>query len=86
MSSLRVRRVKINKTEQLDELAHECGELYTQALVFFWHRDGVGATNIWYKYRGDLGVPHVVGFMAPPTGLRFYPHRVARVQREAASL
>ena len=53
---------------------------------FIWHRDGVGATNIWYKYRGDFGVPHVVGVMAPPTGLRFYPHRVARAQREAASL
>jgi putative transposase len=52
---------------------------------FIWHRDGVGATNIWYKYRGEFGIPHVVGVMAPPTGLRFAPHvRVARTQREAA--
>jgi putative transposase len=54
---------------------------------FVWHRDGVGATNIRYKYRGEFGVPHVVGVMAPPTGLRFAPHtRVARVEREAALL
>jgi putative transposase len=54
---------------------------------FIWHRDGVGATNIWYKYRGEFGVPHVVGVMAPPTGLRFSPHvRVARAEREAALL
>jgi putative transposase len=52
---------------------------------FIWHRDSVGATNIWYKYRGEFGVPHVVGVMAPPTGLRFSPHVcVARAQREAA--
>jgi len=52
---------------------------------FVWHRDGVGAVNIRYKYRGEFGVPHVVGAMAPPTGLRFAPHvRVARAQREAA--
>ena len=60
------------------------------------HRDGVGAMNIRYKYRGDFGVPHVVGAMAPPTGMRFRPHtRVARhaglgtflpEQREATGL
>ena len=54
---------------------------------FVWHRDGVGAVNIRYKYRGEFGVPHVVGAMAPPAGLRFAPHvRVARAQREAAPL
>ena len=43
------------------------------------HRDGVGAMNIRYKYRGEFGVRHVVGAMAPPTGIRFWPHtRVAR--------
>jgi len=36
MGSFRVHRIRIGKTAQLDELAHECGELYTQALVFFW--------------------------------------------------
>ena len=45
-----------------------------------WHRDGVGAANIRYKYRGEFGVPHVVGVMAPPAGMRFAPH--ARVARE----
>jgi putative transposase len=55
---------------------------------FTWHRDGVGAYNIRQKYRGEFGIPHVVGDMAPPTGLRFAPHaRVARVQaREAVGL
>jgi putative transposase len=51
------------------------------------HRDVVGAMNIRYKYREEFGVPHVVGAMAPPTGMRFAPHmRVARGQlREAAT-
>ena len=54
---------------------------------FTWHRDGVGAINIRYKYRGVFGVPHVVGVMAPPSGLRFMPHTtVARVEREAVGL
>jgi putative transposase len=45
------------------------------------HRDKVGAMNIRYKYRGEFGSPHVVGAMAPPTGIRFWPHtRVARSQ------
>lgn len=58
---------------------------------FRFHRDGVGAMNIRYKYREEFGVPHVVGVMAPPTGMRYMPHaRVARwekeYQREAARL
>jgi putative transposase len=45
------------------------------------HRDGVGAMNIRYKYRGEFGIPHVVASMAPATGIRFRPHaRVARKQ------
>jgi putative transposase len=43
----------------------ECG--------FTWHRDGVGAYNIRQKYRGEFGIPHVVGGMAPPIGLRYVP-------------
>ena len=31
-----VRRVKIGQTAQFDELARECGKLYSQTLVFFW--------------------------------------------------
>jgi len=31
-----VRRVNIDNTAQLDELAHACGELYSQTVVFFW--------------------------------------------------
>jgi len=42
-----VRRLNIGKTEQLDELAHECGLLYSQALVFFWRT--VRHKNIWLK-------------------------------------
>lgn len=55
---------------------------------FTFHRDGVGAINIRYKYRGEFGVPHVVGEMAPPTGIRFAPHScVARSHgREAVGL
>jgi putative transposase len=46
-----------------------------------YHRDGVGAMNIRYKYRGELGSRHVVGAMAPPTSLRYYPQSgVARSQ------
>ena len=45
------------------------------------HRDGVGAMNIRYKHRGEFGNRHVVGAMAPPTGIRFWPYaRVARGQ------
>lgn len=45
------------------------------------HRDGIGAMNIRYKYRGEFGLPHVVAAMAPATGIRFWPHtRVARSQ------
>lgn len=58
---------------------------------FCYHRDGVGAMNIRAKYREDFGVPHVVGVMAPPIGMRYTPHTgVARwekaYQREAAGL
>jgi putative transposase len=43
------------------------------------HRDGVGAMNIRFKYRGEFGSPHVVAAMAPATGIRYTPHtRVAR--------
>ncbi len=42
-----VRRVHIGKTAQLDELAHECGLLYSQTLVFFWRT--VHKKGIWLK-------------------------------------
>src|SRR5260370_23714814 len=42
-----VRRVNIGKTAQIDELAHACGELYSQALVFFWRT--VRHKGIWLK-------------------------------------
>ena len=42
-----VRRVKIGTTSQLDELAHACGLLYTQTLVFFWRT--VRHKGIWLK-------------------------------------
>lgn len=49
------------------------------------HRDVVGSINIRAKYREEFGRPHVVGEMAPPTGMRYFPHAsVARGQlREA---
>jgi putative transposase len=42
-----VRRVNIGKTDQLDELARECGRLYSQTLVFFWRT--VRHKGIWLK-------------------------------------
>ena len=40
---------------------------------FAYHRDGVGAINIWNKVSGFLLSP-VVGAMASPTGVRFNQH------------
>ena len=40
---------------------------------FEYHRDGVGAINIWNKVSGFLLSP-VVGAMASPIGVRFQPH------------
>ncbi len=42
-----VRRVNIGKTDQLDELARECGRLYSQTLVSFWRT--VRHKGIWLK-------------------------------------
>src|SRR5712692_129364 len=42
-----IRRVKIGKTRELDELAHECGLLYSQTLVFFWRT--VRHKSLWLK-------------------------------------
>ena len=36
MRNYRVRRVKIGKTPQLDELAQECGRLYSQTVASLW--------------------------------------------------
>lgn len=51
------------------------------------HRDVVGSINIRAKYQGVFGSPLVVGAMAPPTSMRYYPHTgVARGQlRETAT-
>jgi len=43
----RVRRVNIGKIAQLDELARECGKLYSQTLVFFWRT--VRHKGIWHS-------------------------------------
>ncbi|RKU14412.1 hypothetical protein C6502_00910 [Candidatus Poribacteria bacterium] len=40
---------------------------------FHYHRDGVGAINLWNKVSGFLLSP-VVGAMASPIGVRFNPH------------
>jgi putative transposase len=42
-----VRRVHLVKTDQLDTLAHACGELYSRTLVFFWRT--VRHTGIWLR-------------------------------------
>lgn len=42
-----VRRVKIGKTAQLDELARECGKLYSKTVVSFWRT--VRHKGIWLK-------------------------------------
>jgi putative transposase len=42
-----VRRVNLGKTPQLDELARECGRLYSLCLVFFWRT--VRHKGIWLK-------------------------------------
>ncbi len=42
-----VRRVNIGKTREIDELARECGLLYSQTLVFFWRT--VRHKGIWLK-------------------------------------
>jgi putative transposase len=47
MNNYQIRRVKIGKTEQLDELARECGRLYSETLVFFWRT--VRHKGIWLK-------------------------------------
>ena len=36
MSAYQVRRVYIGTSEQLDELARECGRLYSQTVISFW--------------------------------------------------
>lgn len=45
---------------------------YRCSCGFSWHRDGLGSANILSKYLGRL-VP-VVGLMARPSGIRWYPH------------
>ena len=47
MRMYQVRRVHIGKTQQLDELARECGQLYSQTLVFFWRT--VRHKGLWLK-------------------------------------
>jgi putative transposase len=42
-----VRRVHIGKNAYLQELSHECGELYSRTLVFFWRT--VRRKGIWLK-------------------------------------
>ncbi len=42
-----IRRVHIGRTAQPDELAHECGLLYSQTLVFYWRT--VRHKGIWLK-------------------------------------
>jgi putative transposase len=52
MSNYRVRRVSLGKTTQLDELARECGRLYSQTVTSFWRT--VRHKGIW------LGPKHLM--------------------------
>ena len=54
---------KRTKPRNRNYICNKCGYTY--------HRDGIGAYNIWKKYRGQ---GHVVGVMAPPISLRYTPH------------
>jgi putative transposase len=47
MRNYRVRRVHIGTSEQLDELAQECGRLYSQVLASFWRT--VRHRELWLK-------------------------------------
>ena len=104
------KKVKADKTLELDELSHEAGRVYSKAELvgltvkfvseaytsqtcpqcgtrkkptnrnyhcnhcgFEYHRDGVGAINLWRKVSGRNDSP-VVGVMASPIGVRFHPH------------
>lgn len=42
-----VRRIYLGKTEQLDTLAHACGELYSRTLVSYWRM--VRKQGLWLK-------------------------------------
>jgi putative transposase len=76
MSNYRVRRVKIGKTTQLDELARECGKLYSQTVVFFWRT--VRHKHIW------LGPKHLMQLF---TSKKLHAHTAdACVQAFFASL
>jgi putative transposase len=58
MRMYQVRRVNIGKTTQLDELAHECGQLYSATLLFFWRT--VRHKGIW------LGPKHLMRLYTSP--------------------
>lgn len=86
-------RVALQEERYTSRTCPVCGHRRKRAVQgrVFWcskcrwvyHRDGVGSINIQAKYRGVFGRPHVVGAMAPPTGLRFWPQtRVARSARD----
>jgi putative transposase len=47
MGIYQVRRVTIGKTDQLDQLARECGRLYSQTVVSFWRT--VRHKGLWLK-------------------------------------
>src|ERR687883_698854 len=42
-----VRRLKIGRTDQMDELARAAGELYSQVVVWFWRT--VRHKDLWLK-------------------------------------
>jgi len=70
-----VRQVCISKTPQLDALAHECGQLYSQTLVFFWrivcHVVGAMAPPPHWPIPVAISIPRPWSFLIVITHLNF---------------
>ena len=67
LAGLKVKFVSEAYTSQMSTVweCNHCG--------FEYHRDGVGAINLWNKVSGFI-LSLVVGAMASPIGVRFNPH------------
>mgnify|MGYP006273403651 FL=1 len=71
--------VKLQDEAYTTQTCPQCGNRYKpknrnyncSECGFEYHRDGVGAMNIWQKY---LEVTQVEGVLASPTGIRYNPN------------
>ena len=72
-------KVKLQNEAYTSQTCPECGSRYKpknrnykcSECDFRYHRDGVGAINIWKKY---LEATQVEGELASPTGIRYNPN------------